>query len=143
MHFDARLLSKSYKVLVEKVQKSYFPLHWRVMESLRKNWLMVSNMIWGIWWIFTEPLKAWKSHFDELFLSKVYKVWAKKIQRSIFHETEQWCKIWINHDPVVSKMAWRTGSTFIKALKGLKNCIFIGSFYPKHIYGKIHRNYVS
>ena len=36
-----------------------------------------------------------KFHFYGLFLSKVYKVWAKKIQRSyITHDTKRWCKIW-------------------------------------------------
>ena len=72
-------------------------------------------------------------HFDGLFLSKLCEVWAKKIQRIIFHDTKQWCKIWINPDLVVSKMAWRIGWTFIRALKSLKNCTLMGSFCPKHI----------
>ena len=42
----------------KKVQKSYLSWHWRVMQSLKKNWLVVSNMTWGIWWIFTQPLKS-------------------------------------------------------------------------------------
>ena len=36
---DGFLLSKAYKVLDEKVQKSYLSWHWRVMQSLQKNWL--------------------------------------------------------------------------------------------------------
>ena len=46
-----------------------------------------------------------------------------------FHDTEQWCKIWINPD--LQKMAWRTWWTFIRALKNLKNCTLMGSFCPK------------
>ena len=78
MHFDELLLWKSYKVLVKKVQKSYLSWHWRVMQSLKKNWLVVSNVTWGIWCIFTKPLK---SLFIGLFLSKVYKVQTKKVQK--------------------------------------------------------------
>ena len=46
---DGFLLSKGYKVLHDKVQKSYFSWHWRVMQSLKKNWLLVSKMTWQIW----------------------------------------------------------------------------------------------
>ena len=61
-----------------------------------------------------------------------------------FHNTEQWCKIWINPDLVVSKMAWVIGWTFIKALKNLKNCTLMGSFCPKDIIFQIEkRDYVS
>ena len=73
--------------------------------------------------------KVRKCHFDWLFLSKVYEVWAKKYTGVIFHDTEQWCKIWINPDLV----AWEIGWTFIRALKSLKHCTFMGSFCPKHI----------
>ena len=31
--------------------------------KLKKNWLVVSIMAWGIWWIFTQPLKSLKSSF--------------------------------------------------------------------------------
>ena len=51
LHFDGLLLSKAYKDLDEKVQKSYVSWHWRVMQSLKKNWLLVPKMTWGIWWI--------------------------------------------------------------------------------------------
>ena len=50
-HFDWIRLSKAYKYLDEKVQKSYVSWHWRVMQSLKKNWLLVPKMKWGIWWI--------------------------------------------------------------------------------------------
>ena len=61
--------------------------------------------------------KVQKFLFDELFLSKVYEVWAKKYRGIIFHDTEQRCKVWINPDLVVSKMTWGIGWTFIRALK--------------------------
>ena len=48
---------KNHKVSAKKVQKSYLSWQWRVIQNLKKNWLVVSNMTWGIWWIFTQPLK--------------------------------------------------------------------------------------
>ena len=66
-------------------------------------------------------------------LSKVYEVGAKTKQRSYLHDTEQWCKIWINPDLVVSKLSWGIVWPFIWAPKSLKNCTLMGSFCPKHI----------
>ena len=37
LHFDRIFLSKAYKDLDEKVQKSYVSWHWRVMQSLKKT----------------------------------------------------------------------------------------------------------
>ena len=36
---------------------------WRVMLNLKKIWLLVSNMTWEIWWIFTQPFKSLKISF--------------------------------------------------------------------------------
>ena len=81
------------------------------MWSLKENWHVVSNM-----------------------------TWVKKYRGVIFHDTEQWCKIWRNPDPLVSKMAWGIGWTFIRAPTSLKIVNWIGllwivqgCFYPKHI----------
>ena len=51
LDFDWIRLSKAYKYLDKKVQKSYLSWHWRVIQSLKKNWLLVPKMTWGIWWI--------------------------------------------------------------------------------------------
>ena len=78
------------------------------------------------------------------FCPKYMRFELKKYRGVIFHDTEQWCKIWINPDLVVSKMAWGIGWTFIRALK---SCTLMGSFCPKHMCNvsarKFHRNYVS
>ena len=60
LHFDGLLLSKSYTVSAKKVQQNDLFWHWRVKQSLKKNWLAVSTTTWGIWWIFTQPLKSLK-----------------------------------------------------------------------------------
>ena len=58
LHLYQIILSKAYKDLEEKIQKSYVLWHWKVMQSLKKNWLVVSNTTWGIWWILTQPLES-------------------------------------------------------------------------------------
>ena len=59
LHFDGLLLSKAYKDLHEKLQKSYVSWHWRVMQSFNKNWLLVPKMEFG---------KSGNLHFDGLLL---------------------------------------------------------------------------
>ena len=41
--FDVLLWSIEYKVSAKKVQKSYIPCHWRVIQALKKNWLLVKK----------------------------------------------------------------------------------------------------
>ena len=66
----------------------------RVVQNLKRNLFFVSKMI-RIWWILIWALKSLKHlHFDWSLVCKVYNVWPKKVQRSIFHDTEESCKIW-------------------------------------------------
>ena len=82
LHFDQILLSKAYKDLDEKTQKSYVSWQWRVMQSLKRNWRLVRQITWGILWIFTQPLKSPKISLRwAIFVqSTLYGVWAEKIQ---------------------------------------------------------------
>ena len=104
-----------------------------MIQSLKKNWLVVSNMSWRIWGIFTKPAKSVKISLRWALYVQSIKVWVKKYGGVIFHEIEQWCKIWMNLDLVVSKMTWWIGWIFIKPLKSLENCTLMGLFYLKHI----------
>ena len=67
------------------------------------------------------------------FCPKYMRFEVRKYRGNILHDTEQWCKFWINPDLVVSKMAWGIGWTLIRSLKSLKNCTLMSSFCPKHI----------
>ena len=58
--FDWSLLCKVYNVWPKKVLRSYISWHWRVMQNLKKNWLVVWKMTWGIWQIFTRAHKILK-----------------------------------------------------------------------------------
>ena len=115
------------------------------MKSLKKNWLVVSNMTYEIWGIFTPTLKSLKISLRWALFVQSIKVWDKKYRGVIFRDTEQWYKIWINLDLVVSKLAWWIRWTFNKALKNLKICNLMGSFCPKRNASarKFQRNYVS
>ena len=47
-------------LLTNEVDRSYLSWLWRVIQNLKKNWLAVCKMTWGIWEIFTRALKSVK-----------------------------------------------------------------------------------
>ena len=82
-HFNVLFLSRVYIVWAKKVQKSYLSWHWRVIQNLERNRLVLSKLTRGIWQILTWALESLKNFpFNGLLLSKVYIVWSKKVQRS-------------------------------------------------------------
>ena len=92
-----------------------------------KNWLLVSNMTWRVWWIFPQPLKSLKICFRWVLFVQSKKVWATKIQKSYL--SLHWTVMKNLNELVVSKMAWGIGWMFITVLKSLKNCVLMmGSF---------------
>ena len=127
-----RLLSlKVYKISAKKVQRSYVSWPWRVMQNLKKNWLVVSKMT-RIWWILTWALKSLTNlHFDWFLLCKVFNVWPKKVQRSYlswhWRVMQNLKKNWL----VVWKMTWGIWQIFTRALKSIKIGTLMGSFCPK------------
>ena len=60
LHFFWSLLCKVYKVWPKKVQRRYISWYWKVMQNLKKNWLVVWKIIWGNWEIFIETLESVK-----------------------------------------------------------------------------------
>ena len=134
LHFDGLLLFKSYEVSSKKLQKSYLSWHWRVIQSLKKNWLWFRIWHEEFGEFLPNHSKVRKFHSNGHFLFPVYKVWAKKFRHVIFHDTEQWYKILINPDLVVSKIAWGIWWTLLRALKQLKYCTLMGSFCAKYMF---------
>ena len=49
-----------YTVSANKVQKSYLSWHWTVIQSIKKNSLLVWKMTGEIWWILTWVVKNLK-----------------------------------------------------------------------------------
>ena len=60
LHFDWSFLCKVRNVWPKKVQRSYISWHRRVMLYLKKKWLAVWKMTWGIWQIFIRTLESVK-----------------------------------------------------------------------------------
>ena len=47
-HFDGILLSKVENVWASNLQGSYVSWQWRMMQNLKRNWLVISKLTWGI-----------------------------------------------------------------------------------------------
>ena len=76
-------LIQSWKTMSLKSTASYLSWQWRMTQNLKRNWLAISKLTWGIWQIVTRALESLKYfHFNVLLLSKVYIFWAKKVQMS-------------------------------------------------------------
>ena len=135
LQFDGLLLSKSYKVSVKKVQKSYISWHWKVMQSLKKKLFCgfkydLRNLV-----IF-HPSTQESGNFTlrGYFCPMCIRFDLKRCRGVIFHDTEEWCTVWINPDLVVSKISWEIGWTFIRVLKSQKNCTLMGLFCRKDMF---------
>ena len=63
--------------------------------------------------------KSENQHFDVLLLSITYKVSAKKVHKIIFHDTEEWSKLWRKDQWAVQWKAWKFGlwwATFVGSM---------------------------
>ena len=65
--------------------------HWRLMQNLRKNWLVVCKIVLSHFHQTTQISE--NLHFDGLLLLKAYNVWAKKEQR-IIYVSWHWRVMW-------------------------------------------------
>ena len=74
---------KLENVWAENLQESYLSWQWKKMQNWKKNWLVVSELTWGLWWVLTRAIENLKNlRFNGLPLTKVYNVWVKKVQGS-------------------------------------------------------------
>ena len=81
--FMCYFLSIAYKVSAEKVQKNYLSWHWKKIQTLKKNWLFVWKVTWGIWWTLTQATESLKICTLMGYFCRNYVVFElKKIQRS-------------------------------------------------------------
>ena len=102
------------------------------MKKMQRNWLAVSDLIWRIWKTLTWALKSVQNfHFNGLLLSKVYKFWAKKVQRS--YPSWRWSVMrnlernWL----VVSKLTWGIWRILTQVFESLKHLHFNGPFLTR------------
>ena len=57
VQFKGLLLTKEYNLCAKKIQRSYVWWHWILMQSLKDNWLVLSEMTWRIRQIFFHGLR--------------------------------------------------------------------------------------
>ena len=74
---------RKYEVLDEKVQKSYLSWHWRVMQSLKKSWLLTLGFMTNLVNFNASSRNFENLHFDVLLLSIACKVSAKKVEEKL------------------------------------------------------------
>ena len=117
---------QSRNVWAWNLQRNSVSWEWRMMQNLKWIWLFNSKLIWGIWRILTWALKNLKNlNFNELLLTKVYNVWAKKKYRGVMFDcTEDWCKIWRQIDLYLLKWHEEFGKFSSEHVRKSKNRVF-------------------
>ena len=106
-NFDKILLSKVENVWALNLQWSYVSWQWRMIQKLKRNWLVILKLTWGTSQIFTRALENLKKLlFDWLLwpkyiifeLIKVWRIYVWWHWRSMQNLKEKW--------HVLSKMTW-------------------------------------
>ena len=91
---------------------------WRMMQNLKRTWLVNSKLTWEIWWILTQALENLKiSTLMGCFWPKYIIFELKKVQRSYvwlhWRLTQNLKESWL----VLSKMTWRIWQIFVHKVK--------------------------
>ena len=120
------LLPKAYTVWVRKCQRNYVSWHWKVMESLKKNRLLVPKMTWGIWWMLMRAVARLEiCTFMWYFYQWHINFQPKKYRRIISHDTEKRSKFWRKTDFLFEKWHEELWWTLTWAVESLKICTFV------------------
>ena len=131
-NFDKIFLSKVENLWASNLQWGCVSWQWRVTQKFKRSWLVVLKLTWT-WQILTRALKKSKKSFcfNWLLVTKVYIVWATKVQRS--YHSWHWgvMRIWGKDWLVVWKKTWEIWQIFTRGLQSIKIRIFMRSFCPK------------
>ena len=93
-----------------------------------------SKFTWGIWRILTRALESLKNVlFNGILLKKVYNIWAKNCRGVMFHNTEEWCKIWREIDLSFQNSYEKLDEFRPELSKISKICTLMDSFWTKYI----------
>ena len=131
-HFNGILLNKVYIVWAKKVQRSYLSWNWRGIQNLEGNRLFIQNWHKEFDRFWPEHSKVSNHfHFKRLLLSKVYIVWAKKVQKSYLSWNWRGIQNFERNRLSVWEMTSWIWQNFTRALESVKIGTLIGSFCPK------------
>ena len=104
------------------------------MQNLKKNWLLLSKMKWGIWEIFTRALEILKIGTLMGFFCPKLKMHELKIYLGVMcHANEEWCKNWREIDFSVQNWHKRFDKFWFKHSRISKICTLMGCVGPKYI----------
>ena len=84
---------KSRNIISLKFTGSYVFWKWKIMQNLKRNWLVISKLTWGIQQILTQAFENLNNlHFNRLILTKVYIMFAllRKYRGVTFDDTQDW-----------------------------------------------------
>ena len=110
--FDGIFLSKVENVWAQNLQGSFVSWQWRMMKTLKRNWLVSSKFTWEIWLIVTRSLKNLENlDFNGLLSKKVHNLWAKK-------SIEEFYLMVLNIDPTFER---KLTSTFKNNMRKFAN----------------------
>ena len=101
---------------------------------MKKNWLVISKLTWGIWQILTRALDSLQQfHFNGFLLSKVYIVQAKKVQRGYLSWNWRGIQIRRGIDLSFQNRHKEFDTFWPEHSKVSKIFILTGSFWAKYI----------
>ena len=140
-------MCKVFNVWPKKIQRSYLSWHWRVMRNLKKNWLVVWKITWGIWQIFTRAIEISKLAYwwDPLIQSKKsvsLKFREKLCVMTIWRMMQNLERNWL----VISKFTRRIWWILTRGPENLNNFNFDVLLLSKVyiVWGKkVQRSYIS
>ena len=76
--FEGIILSKVENLWASTLKGSFVSWQWRMIQNMKRNWLVSSKLTWGIWQLLTRALENPKRlHFNRLLLTKAYNAQAK------------------------------------------------------------------
>ena len=84
LHIDVLLFSTAYKVSAKNV-------HWRVTQTLTKNWFFASKITWQIWWILMLALASLKISTLMDYICRKYVMFEPKNTEELCRE--KWLKV--------------------------------------------------
>ena len=131
-NFYKIFLSILESVWASNLQWSCVSWQWRVTQKFKRNWLVVLKLTWTSQ-ILTRALEKSKKIFcfNWLLATKVYIVWAAKVQRSYLSWHWGVMQILKKDWPVVWEKSWEIWQIFTRALESIKIRTLMGSFCPK------------
>ena len=150
-------MSKVYIVWAKKVQRSYLSWHWKVIQNLERHRFVVLKLTLGIWQILTWALESLKNFtLMGSFWTKHILFELKKYRGVVFHDTEEWCKIWrktglllgkfTRNWLAVLKLTW-TSQILTRALEKSKKLFCFNWLLVTKVYivwaTKVQRSYLS